>query len=375
MAIEWQTYNPQGTHRFVVTSKLIGDRWARILTEADCRVEVCTSKDFLTKAELVRAMGSSCAGVIGQGREVWDKEVLEKLASAGGKIYCNYAVGYNNVDVASATSLGIPVGNTPGVLTGATAEIAVALTFAAARRIGEGDTMMRRGEFTGWKSTLLLGELVTRKTLGVIGVGRIGSAYAIMMVQGFRMDFLYVGRKANPILEETIAKFNRYLSEVGEKPVQCRRANTIEELLRQSDIVSLHVPLTDATRHLIDADMLSMMKKNAILVNTSRGAVVDEAALVEHCRKNPEFRIGLDVYEDEPAMKPGLKDLPNAVLSPHTGSATLWTREAMSVIAARNITGVLKGYPVWKGADVDVFLGENPPKAVPSIVNAKELQL
>ncbi len=375
MAIDWQIFNPNGTHRIIVTSQLVGDRWSTILADADCRVEVCTSKDFLTKDELLAALGTTCSGVIGQGREVWDKEVLARLASVGGKIYCNYAVGYNNVDVAAATPLGIPVGNTPGVLTGATAEIAVALTFAAARRIAEGDAMMRKGEFTGWKSTLLLGELVSHKTLGVVGVGRIGTAYARMMVEGFKMNLFYFGRKVNPSLEGAVSKFNRYLVDVGEKPVWCRRAATIEDLLRESDIVSLHVPLTGSTRHLIDASRLSLMKKNAVFVNTSRGAVVDEAALVAHCRKNADFRIGLDVYEDEPAMKPGLNDLPNAVLSPHTGSATLWTREAMSVIAARNVAGVLKNYPVWKKNDVKVFLGDDPPKAAPSIVNAKELRL
>ncbi len=233
--------------------------------------------------------------------------------------------------------------------------------------------MMRKEEFTGWKSTLLLGELVSRKTLGVIGVGRIGSAYAKMMVQGFKMNCLYFAHGVNSDLEESCRRFNRFLADVGDQPVWCRRATTMDELLRDSDVVSLHVPLTETTRHLIGPNQLSLMKKNAVFVNTSRGPVVDEVALVAHCRKNPEFRIGLDVYEDEPAMKPGLKDLPNAVLSPHTGSATLWTREAMSVIAARNIVGILEGYPVWKEAGMDAFLGQNPPKAVPSIVNSAEL--
>lgn len=373
MSINWNIHNPKGSHRVIVTSQLIGNRWLKILTDADCRVEVAEARSSLSKNEIVSALGQSCAGVIGQGSESWDKEVMEKLRSAGGKVYTNYAVGYNNVNVPAATSLGIRVGNTPGVLTGATAELAVALTLAVARRIPQGDSMMRKGEFSGWQSSLLLGDLIGRKTLGVIGAGRIGSAYARMMVEGSRMNLLYFNRHSNTALEDSLAKFNGYLTENGEEQIRVRKASSIEELLREADIVSLHVPLNESTRYLMNADRLRLMKKDAILINVSRGAVIDEQALVGHCRKNPEFKVGLDVYEDEPAMKPGLKDLPNAVLLPHIGSATYWTREAMSVIAARNIAAILQGYPSWKGEDMNAFLGDNPPQAAPSIVNAKEL--
>ena len=369
----WEVHNPDGKRRVIVTSELLGDRWKKILAESGCRVEVYREEKVLTKDEIAAAIGRQCDAAIGQLSEKWNKDLFNVFKTAGGKAYSNYGVGYNNVDVPAATSVGIPVGNTPGVLTRATAELAVALTFAAARRIAEGDVYVRRGKFTGWKLKLLLGELLGRKTLGVVGAGRIGSAYATMMVEGHRMNLIYLGRRKNEALEASMTAFNEYLKRVGEKPVQFRKAETIEELLRESDVVSLHTTLNESTHYLIDARSLGLMKPNAILVNVSRGPVIDERALVEHCGRNPGFRVGLDVYEDEPKLKPGLSELPNAVLLPHIGSATFWTREAMSVIAARNIAGVLSGYPAWKGEDMEVFLGEGPPKAAPSIVNAREL--
>jgi glycerate dehydrogenase len=373
MKNEWQIHNPGGSFRVIVTKQLLGNRWIKILTDAGCRLEVYESEKVLSKHEVKAAMGQRCDGVIGQLADPWDEEMFSALKAAGGKVYSNYGVGYNNVDVVASTSQGICAGNTPGVLTDATAELAVALTFAAARRISEGDAYVRRGQFKGWQLTLLLGELLSRRTVGVVGAGRIGSAYARMMVEGHRMNLIYFGRKRNETLEASVIAFNQYLNRVGEKPVQFRKAETLEELLRESDVVSLHTTLNENTRHLIDARCLTLMKRNAILINVSRGSVVDEEALVEHCRKSPEFRVGLDVYEDEPALKPGLSELSNAVLVPHIGSATRWTREAMSIIAARNVAGILLGYPAWKGESMDEFLGDNPPRAAPSILNAKEL--
>ena len=151
------------------------------------------------------------------------------------------------------------------------------------------------------------------------------------------------------------------------------RAHSVEEVLREADVVSLHTVLDETTRHLIDAERLSLMKENAILVNSSRGPLVDEAALVAHCRNHPDFRVALDVFEDEPDMKPGLKDLKNVVIVPHLGSATRWTREGMGTLAALNVVGLLMGYPVWREPDISSFLGTHPPKAAPSIINAKEV--
>ncbi len=365
--------NPSGSKRVVVTKELPGNAWKKILSQAACQVEVCTSLDALAANELRSAIGTHCDGVIGQLNEVWNNDLLSALNAAGGKVYCNYAVGFNNVDVAAATSLRIAIGNTPEVLTETTAEMGVALTFAAARRIAEADTFVRAGKFTGWQPSLFLGELLAGKTLGVVGAGRIGSAYAQMMVEGHKMNLIYFNTKPNVALEKYFVSYGKFLSSQGQTAVRCTMASTIEELLSAADVVALFPALNEKTHHLINRKRLSLMKENAILVNLSRGPVIDEAALVNHCTRHPNFRVGLDVYENEPAMEKGLRELPNIVLAPHLGSATLWTRENMAVLAARNLAAVLNGYPAWNGSGIMKFLGEHPPKAAPSIINARDL--
>ena len=374
-AQRWKILNPKGSRRVVVTKELPGTRWIDILVAADCRIEICSSAEILAPAEIRAAIGDRCDGCIGQLTERWGEELFSALKAAGGKAYSNYAVGYDNVDLASATRHGIAVGNTPGVLTETTAEMAVALTFAAARRIPEADRFMREGRYRGWLPTLLLGQKLQGLTLGIVGAGRIGSSYARMMVEGHKMHLLYFDLSPNPGLEEFVEAYGRFLSARGEKPVTCRRAANLEELLGLSDVVSLHTVLDSSTRHMIDGRRLALMKENAILVNTSRGPLIDEQALVEHCRRNPSFRAALDVYEEEPEMKPGLAELDNVVLAPHLGSASTWTREAMAVLAAANVAGALEGYPLWPGGDYERFLDPEPPRAVPSIVNARELGL
>jgi glycerate dehydrogenase len=374
-AKEWALHNPAGTRRVIVTKQLPGERWLEILVCADCRVEVCTSTGILTFEEIKSAIGDRCDGVIGQLTEPWGEELLGALGAAGGTVYSNYAVGTNNVDVTGATRRGIPVGNTPGVLTETTAEMAVALTFAAARRVVEGDRFMRAGRYKGWLPRLLLGELLRRKTVGVIGAGRIGAAFARMMAEGHKMDVLYHDLHPNRELEDQIAAYNAFLKALGEKPVSCKRARDLQELLRESDVVSLHTVLDETTYHMINAEQLALMKENAILVNTCRGQVIDEAALVQHCWKHPNFRAGLDVFEDEPDLKPGLRELDNVVIVPHIGSATRWTREGMATLAASNVAGILSGYPVWQDPDISPFLQGEAPRAAPSIVNARELGL
>lgn len=371
----WAEHNPGGGKRVIVTKELPGNGWLDILSRADCRVEVCTSTDILTVDEIKSAIGERCDGCIGQLTEPWGEELLGALKTAGARAYSNYAVGYNNVDVESATGHGIPVGNTPGVLTETTAEMAVALTFAAARRVVEGDSLMRGGHYKGWLPSMLLGELLRGKTVGVIGAGRIGAAFARMMAEGHRMSVLYYDLCSNRPLEEKIEAYAGFLKSLGEEPVFCRRTETVEDLLVEADVVSLHTVLDDTTYHLINKERLAVMKENAVLVNTCRGQVIDEAALVAHCRKHPNFRAGLDVFEDEPAMKPGLNRLDNVVIVPHIGSATTWTREGMATLAASNVAGILSGYPVWQDSDVSPFLQGDAPKAAPSIVNAKELGL
>ena len=372
---EWQIVNPGAKKRVIVTKQLPGDRWLEILTGANCRVEICQSTEVVSTDEILRAIGESCDAAIGQLTEPWDETLFSALKSAGVIAYSNYAVGFNNVDIPAATRNGIPVGNTPGVLTETTAEMAVALTFAAARRIGESERYLRDGKFNGWLPTLFLGELLRGKTVGIIGAGRIGAAYARMMFEGHRMNVVYFDLYKNEHLENCVASFNDYLKTQGESPISCRQTGSVEELLKESDCVSIHTVLDDSTQHLINAERLALMKPQAILVNTSRGPVIDEAALVDHCRANPDFRAGLDVFENEPQMAEGLVELENVVIVPHIASATQWTRQGMAILAASNVAGLLNSYPVWNQPDILPFLGDDPPPAAPSILNAEELGL
>ncbi len=371
---EWTVHNPSGTKRVIVTKQLPGQLWLKRLADADCRVEVCQSPDILSVDEIVAAIGDRCDGAIGQLTEDWSETLFAALEAAGGSAYSNYAVGYNNVNVDVASAHHIPVGNTPGVLTETTAEMSVALTFAAARRVAEADVFMRSGQYHGWLPTLFLGMLLKGKTVGVIGAGRIGAAYARMMVEGMKMNLVYYDLYQNKGLEAYIDAYGKFLVSQGEEPVTCTRLDSAEAVLAAADVVSLHPVLDETTHHLINAERLALMKPNAILVNASRGPVIDEAALVAHCQANPDFRAGLDVFEDEPAMKPGLADLPNVVIVPHIASATSWTREGMATLAATNVAAILNGYGVWPDSNnILPFLEDNPPKAAPSIVNAADV--
>ena len=377
---EWVLVNPAGSRRVLVTRELPGARWLQLLTAADCRVEIAQGEDILTAEEIRAACGERIDAVIGQLTESWSAEALGALKAAGALIYSQYAVGYDNVDVAAATRLGLPVGNTPGVLTETTAEMAVALTFAAARRIAEGDRLMRAGAYHGWLPTTLLGSLLYRGSLGLVGAGRIGAAYARMLVEGHKMDLVYYDVRPNAELERYVADYAAFLVARGEAPVTCRRAEALEELLGACDVVSIHAALSAETHHLIGAPELAAMKDEAVLVNASRGPLLDEAALVAHCRAHPRFRAGLDVYEREPHMAPGLAALDNVVLVPHLGSASTWTREGMATLAAANAAAILQGWPVWHAVDgledaLPFLEDEQPPRAAPSIVNADELDL
>jgi len=373
--IEANVHNPDGSRRVIVTKELPGSRWLEYLVAADCRVEVATTEDVLSRGDIMSWIGDQCDGAIGQLTESWDAEVFAALAGAGGTAYSNYAVGYDNVDVPGATTAGIPVGNTPGVLTETTAEMAIALTFAAGRRVVEADAFMRGGSYQGWLPTLYMGKRFHGGTVGIVGAGRIGAAYARMLVEGHKMNLVYFDLNANAELESFVADYARFLEAHGEAGVTCRRAESLEELLAASDVVSTHTALTDQTRHLMGAPEFAAMKDDAILVNSSRGPVLDEVALVDHCRTHPLFTAGLDVFEDEPSMKPGLADLDNVVIVPHIASATTWTREGMATLAAANVAALLQGQPVWDGDDVLPFLTGDLVAAAPSVVNASDLDL
>lgn len=241
------------------------------------------------------------------------------------KIIANYAVGYNNIDVAAATERGIVVSNTPDVLTDATADLTWALLLAVTRRVVEGDHWVRTGTWSGWKPTQMLGAEVSGKTLGIIGMGRIGQAVA-RRAMGFRMSVIYAGRQP-----------------ISPPPGMDWTRRSLPELLAESDFISLHLPLTDSTRHLISQRELAMMKPTSFLINTSRGPVVDEDALVDALRARQIAGAGLDVYEQEPKVSAGFLTMPHVVLLPHLGSATLDTRIRMGLVCLNNIAAVLEG--------------------------------
>ncbi len=373
MGKEWTVHNPGGSRRVIVTKQLPGNRWLDILVAADCTVEVCESDDVLSVDEITERIGDHCDGAIGQLTEDWNAELFAALKAAGGSAYSNYAVGYNNVDVAGATASGIPVGNTPGVLTETTAEMAAALTLSAGRRVVEADRFMRAGNYHGWLPTMYMGQRFHGKTVGIIGCGRIGAAYGRMMVEGFKMNLVYFDLYANENLEAFVKDYGELLVAHGEAPVTATRLDTIEDVMRTADVVSIHTVLDESTHHLVNAERLALMKDDAILINSSRGPVVDEVALVEHCKTHPEFKAGLDVFEDEPAMKPGLNELDNVTIVPHIASATTWTRQGMATLAAANVAGILQGHPLWTGDDVLPFLDGDFPPYAPSIVNAADL--
>jgi len=266
-----------------------------------------------------------------------DERLMSEAKSL--KVIANYAVGYDNIDIKAATAKGIVVTNTPGVLTDSTADMAWALLFSIARRIVEGDKVTRVGKFVGWAPMFLLGRDVVGKTLGIIGAGRIGTAMA-MRSRGWCMKVLYTTQSnRNAVLEEML----------GAKRVD------LETLLKESDFISIHTPLSEKTRHLIGAKEISLMKKTAYLINTARGSVIDEAALVNALKNKQIAGAGLDVYEEEPKLKPGLAELDNVVLAPHLGSATIETRTKMAVMAAENIIAVLNGQKPKNCVNPEVF--------------------
>jgi glyoxylate reductase len=251
-----------------------------------------------------------------------DRDIIDAAGSL--RIVANVAVGFNNIDVAYARSRGIVVTNTPDVLSDATADLTWALILAITRRLAEGDRLVRRGAWTGWAFDFMLGSDIRRKQLGVVGLGRIGRSVAAR-ARAFGMHVAYAWREGSP-----------------PGPEDCEPMS-FDRLLTTSDVVTLHVPLTPGTQHLIDRAALARMKRSAYLINTARGAVVDEAALVWALKERLIAGAALDVYEHEPAVKAELLTLDNVLLSPHLGSATVETRTAMADLAVENVLAVLAG--------------------------------
>jgi len=294
------------------------------LLESHATVEVHRLATPLPKPELMAQLGDKEALVCQLTQQV-DAEVL--TAGAKLRVVANVAVGYDNVDVAAATARGIAVTNTPGVLDETTADFTWALLLAVARRVVEADRLARSGEWKGWDLMLLLGADVHSKTLGILGLGRIGQRVA-RRARGFGMQVLY--HDVSRLPDEMEREWGVEWAEM-------------ERLLHEADFVSVHVPLTGETRHLIGAGELRWMKPTAYLINASRGPVVDEAALVAALEQKKIAGAALDVFEDEPRIHPKLLTMPNVVLAPHIASASVETRTRMAVMAAENAVAVLEG--------------------------------
>jgi glyoxylate reductase len=313
---------PCGLMKVFVTRR-IPEKGLRMLEER-YDVEVNPEDRVLTKEEIIEGIRDADA-LLCLLTDPIDKDVID--AGKKLRIISNYAVGYNNIDVEYASKKGIIVTNTPGVLTETTADLAWALLMAVARRVVEGDKFMREGKFRGWAPMLMLGTDIYGKTLGIVGMGKIGQAVA-RRAKGFDMKVIYYSRKRKPEIEK----------ETGAEFVD------LPTLMKESDFISLHVPLTPETRNMINRDMLELMKPSAYLINTARGEVVDEPYLIEMLKKKRIRGAALDVFWGEPLnVNPELYELDNVVLAPHMGSASLETRTKMAVMAAQAIIDVFEG--------------------------------
>ncbi|MFQ6049341.1 MAG: 2-hydroxyacid dehydrogenase [Phycisphaerae bacterium] len=308
----------------VYVTRMIPQDGLEILRRSCREVQVNPHDRALSRQELLAAVQGR-DGVLCTLNDTIDEQVLS-AAGPQCKVFANLAVGFDNIDVGAATRRGVLITNTPGVLTDATAELAWALLLAVTRRIVEADRFFRSGRWTGWGPMQFLGGDLSGRTLGIVGAGRIGTAVA-RKSRGFDMNLLY----CDPVVNETL-----------ERELRARRVD-IRSLFAESDFISIHVALTAQTRHLVNAELLALMKPTAYLVNTSRGPVVDEEALVRALKQGRIAGAALDVYENEPRPAPGLTELDNVVCVPHIGSASHQTRGKMARMAAENLVAALMG--------------------------------
>ena len=309
----------------VVITRRIPEAGINILKQAGFEAMV-SSKDGILTAEELKEFVKGADAILSLLTDKIDAEILEAAGSQL-KVVANYAVGYDNINLEDCKTKNIYVTNTPGVLTETVAEHAIGLLFAVAQNIPQADKFVREGKFDGWAPMLFLATDVRNKTLGILGLGRIGLEVVKRLKDGFNMNFIYYDVNRN---EQAEKDFNiRYVS--------------LEDLMRNSDFISIHVPLTPQTKHLIGEKELRLMKKTAYLINTSRGAVIDEDALVKILQEKAIQAAGLDVYENEPKLTDGLIQLDNIVLLPHLASASFETRSKMAEMAAQNIVAVLSG--------------------------------
>ncbi len=320
----------------VYLTRPIPDAGIEMLREQISDFHMNEEDRVLSREELKQAV-KGCDGILSLLTDKMDAEVMD-AAGPQLKVIANYAVGFDNIDLQAATERGVLVTNTPGVLTDATADFAWALLMATARRIPESERYARAGKYKAWGPKLFLGGDFVGRTLGIIGAGRIGSAMA-KRATGWNMRILYTDVQPNPNIEK----------EVGAQFVD------MDTLLKESDYISIHVPLTPETHHLIDEAALRKMKPTAYLVNTSRGPVIDEAALARALKEKVIAGAGLDVFEEEPKIHPDLLELENVVITPHIASATHETRNKMATMAATNLIEALRGNRPPNLVNVDVW--------------------
>lgn len=308
----------------IFISREILERGVDLLRDKGYEIEV-GGEEMLTRDGLLeKAKGADA--VLTMLTDAIDAEALDAIGPQL-QVVSNYAVGFDNVDLEECKKRGIAVTNTPGVLSHSVAEHTVALLLAVSKRIVEGDQYVRAGKYHGWGPKLFLGADFYEKTLGIVGLGRIGHKVGKILHDGFGVNVIYSDLKDDE-------NFN---SEVGAV------RKDLDDVLKEADFVSIHVPLLDSTHHLINAERLGLMKETAYLVNTSRGPVIDEVALVNALKNKQIAGAGLDVFENEPSLTAGLAELENVVLTPHIASASIETRQQMSEIAAKNIIAVLEG--------------------------------
>ncbi|MCX6809494.1 MAG: D-glycerate dehydrogenase [Candidatus Berkelbacteria bacterium] len=311
--------------KIFITRKIFSNGIDLLKKQDDFEVEINQNDTVLSREELIRKAKGSEA-IICLLTDKIDAQMMDEIGS-NLKIVANYAVGFDNLDVEAANKRSIIVTNTPEVMTQAVAEHAIALILACARRIVEGDKFVRDKKYKQWEPELLLGPEIAGKTLGIVGIGRIGMALAEIAYHGFGLKVLY-------------SDLNR--NEEAERTLQAELVG-LNHLLEESDFVSLHVPLCEQTHHLISTKEFDQMKDTAIIVNTARGAIIDEKALVNALKSKQIFAAGIDVFEDEPKLAEGLIDLDNIVLTPHIASATYEARRSMSNCVAQNVIEVLSG--------------------------------
>lgn len=311
--------------KHIYITRKIPDSGLKLLTDNGITFDMGMDKNPLSQSDLIKKLKQKpYDGVISFLTDQINQKVFDACKTA--KVFANFSVGYNNIDLEYAKKNGIEISNTPGTSNTAVAESTVAMMMALTTRITEGDRFMRSGKYKGWDPELLVGTDMKDKVIGLVGVGAIGSVVAKILYHGFGSKIIYCDIAANEILESETKAIKKEL----------------KDLLKEADIVSLHCPLLPSTTHLINKETLSIMKKSAYLVNTSRGPVIDEVALITALKNNEICAAALDVFEFEPKLSRGLAKLENVILTPHIASARVTARNKMAEIAAQNIISALE---------------------------------